>query len=351
MAWATTPEAVLVVVNGNSAISREIGRYYSSKRKIPTRNLCRIQAPERETIDRDEYNRLIAAPVSKCLQTQGLVEKVLYIVITQGVPLRVSGTLSMTGDIASVDSELTLLYAEIHGAPKHQTAGPIRNPYFRRKDARFGHPQFPIYLVTRLAAFDLQGVKAIIDRSLVARNEGKFVIDLRGRKENEGEEWLRTAAILLPEQRVVVDDTTAVLYKQKRVIGYASWGSNDPNRHHRRVGFDWLPGAIASEFVSTNGRTFERPPENWKLGQWGVRWSYFFASPQSLTTDLLADGATGASGHTDEPYLEFTPRPDYLFPAYFSGKNLAESYYLSIPALSWQNIVVGDPLCAIGPPR
>ena len=36
--------------------------------------------------------------------------------------------------------------------------------------------------------------------------------------------------------------------------------------------------------------------------------------------------------------------PDYLFPAYLSGRNLAESYYVAIPALSWQNIVVGDPL-------
>jgi hypothetical protein len=45
-----------------------------------------------------------------------------------------------------------------------------------------------------------------------------------------------------------------------------------------------------------------------------------------------------------------TPHPQYLFPAYFSGRNLAESYYLSIPGLSWQNIVVGDPLCKIGKP-
>ena len=42
-----------------------------------------------------------------------------------------------------------------------------------------------------------------------------------------------------------------------------------------------------------------------------------------------------------------TPHPDQLFPAYFHGRNLAESYYVSIPGLSWQNIVVGDPLCKL----
>jgi hypothetical protein len=44
-------------------------------------------------------------------------------------------------------------------------------------------------------------------------------------------------------------------------------------------------------------------------------------------------------------YLEYTPHPDQLFTAYFHGRNLAESYYVAIPGLSWQNIVVGDPLC------
>ena len=76
----------------------------------------------------------------------------------------------------------------------------------------------------------------------------------------------------------------------------------------------------------------------------------FFGSPQSLTADYIHDGATGASGHVYEPFLGYTPRPNILLPAYYRGRNLAESYYLSIPALSWMNIVIGDPLCKLGPP-
>lgn len=34
-----------------------------------------------------------------------------------------------------------------------------------------------------------------------------------------------------------------------------------------------------------------------------------------------------------------------LFPAYASGRNLAESFYAAMPYLSWQTIIVGDPLC------
>jgi hypothetical protein len=43
-------------------------------------------------------------------------------------------------------------------------------------------------------------------------------------------------------------------------------------------------------------------------------------------------------------------RPDYLLPAYYQGRNLAESYYLALPFLSWQGVVLGDPLCSLGKP-
>ena len=347
---ASKPENVLVVVNGNSVLSRNIGDYYARRREIPSRNVCAIKAPDQETISRDEYNRLIAGGVGSCLKNRHLVEQILYIATTQGVPLRVKGTVGRDGDNASVDSELALLYSDLHGAPRN-VSGPAPNPFFRQRDAEFRHPQFAMYLVTRLAAYDFAGVRAIIDRSLAARNTGKFVVDLRSKRDESGDEWLRNAAILLPAERVVLEETNKVVYGQKQVIAYASWGSNDPNRTQRHLGFEWLPGAVATEYVSTNGRTFAKPPDAWNIGAWKDRASYFAASPQSMAADFLADGATGASGHIDEPYLAYTPRPDYVLPAYYSGRNLAESFYLALPALSWQNIVIGDPLCSLGMPR
>jgi uncharacterized protein (TIGR03790 family) len=141
-----------------------------------------------------------------------------------------------------------------------------------------------------------------------------------------------------------------VLYHQSDVIAYASWGSNDPDRKERHLGFQWLPGAIMTEYVSTNGRSFTRPPDSWNIGAWGDPRATFAGTPQSLTADYIHDGVTGASGHVYEPYLEFTPRPNILLPAYYHGRNLAESYYLATPLLSWMNIVVGDPLCNLGKP-
>src|SRR5437660_1265466 len=78
-----------------------------------------------------------------------LRETILYIVTTSGVPLKIQGAIGPNGDAASVDSELTLLYSDMRGKP-HEVAAIVPNPLFGRSDVPFRHPDFPIYLVTRL---------------------------------------------------------------------------------------------------------------------------------------------------------------------------------------------------------
>lgn len=349
---AQSAENVLVVINNDSQISRKIGEYYAGRREIPGRNLCRLAVAEREEISWQVYRSEVEAVVAGCLKAGDLKERILYIVTTKGVPLKIAGSGGQRGDAASVDSELTLLYQRLNGQSP-PTSGPARNPFFGRLDEKFGHPTFPIYLVTRLDGYSFDDVRGVIDRSLRARNRGFFVIDLSSGGNDEGNQWLRAAAKALPAQRVRLDQSREVVYEAGNVIAYAAWGSNDDQRQkegRRRLGFRWLPGAIATEYVSTNARTFQKPPESWTISDGHDPKSHFAGSAQSLTADYIAEGATGASGHVYEPFLQFTPRPDYLLPAYFSGRNLAESFYLAMPAVSWMNVVVGDPLCRIGPP-
>jgi uncharacterized protein (TIGR03790 family) len=338
------------VVNDASDLSRNISEYYVLRRHIPLGNVFHLRTSTDEEIVRAEYDRRIAAPVATYLRAHRLQEKVLYIVTTAGLPLRIHGTDGPGADTAAVDSELTLLYSDMRRGP-HKLPGMIPNPFFRATTKPFTHPAFPIYLVTRLAGYDFPDVKAIIDKALAAKNAGKFVLDLKSTLEETGNNWLLAAARQLPKDRVVLDQTGSVLLNEKSVIGYAAWGSNDTNRKQRHLGFEWLPGAIMTEFVSTNARTFAHPPDNWTLGTWADKKSWFAGAPQSLTADYIHDGVTGASGHVWEPYLGLTPRPDFLLPAYYHGRNLAESYYLSIPGLSWMNIVIGDPLCSLGQPK
>jgi uncharacterized protein (TIGR03790 family) len=346
-ATAQKPENVLIVVNVSSPLSKTVAEYYARKRSIPAPNICRIRVSPDEEIDRADYDKLVAKPVAGCLVQRGLRESIFYIVTTAGVPLRIRGAEGVGGDVAAVDSELTLLYTDMV-ARRRTFNGSVPNPMFGHLEhSSFNHKDFPIYLVTRLAGYDFADIRGLVDRSLAAVNRGKFVIDLRDEGEPIGDDWLRAAARHLPPDRVVLEDTTRVLSDQRNVIGYASWGSNDKNRHQRLLNYKWLPGAIATEFVSTNARTFQRPPDTWTLGSWKDKRTFFADSPQSLIGDYIHEGVTGVSGHVAEPYLALTPRPDYLLPAYYQGRNLADSFYLAIPALSWQNIVVGDPLCVL----
>jgi uncharacterized protein (TIGR03790 family) len=347
---AQTGANILLVVNRNSPVSRQVADYYRPRRGVPAANVCAIDAPTDETIYWPAYIARIETPVADCLKKAGLVEKVLYLVLTLGVPLRIDGKGGslQVSEHSSVDSDLALLYSKLHGRQFPQ-AGAVTNPIFGKRDVPLRHPLIPIYLVTRLAAYDLAEVKGMIDRSLAARNHGKFVIDA-GPGNAEGNNWLRTAAMLLPPDRIVFDDTPAIVRDEHEVIGYASWGSNDDNRKTRWTGFRWLPGAIATEFVSTNARTLQRPPDSWNITTFQDREHFFGDSPQSLSADYIHEGVTGVSGNVFEPFLAGCVRPEYALPAYAEGRNLAESFYLALPFLSWQGVIFGDPLCSLGKP-
>ncbi len=118
-------------------------------------------------------------------------------------------------------------------------AGGVPKPFFGRAEEAFTYPRFPFTWVTRLAGYDFQDVRALVDRSLAARNRGRFVIDLSA----------GTRATVMngcapppsPARELsIFDDTEAVLYDRGDVIGTpagvpttaivpsASWDSKDP---------------------------------------------------------------------------------------------------------------------------
>ena len=347
---------VLVVVNELSPESQEIASYYAKVRQIPAENVVRVRTAVADEIERRRYELDIEVPILNHITSSSAHDRILYLVLTKGIPLRVRGTTGLNGSVASVDSELTLLYQRLLGV-RVLPAGRFPNPYFTDGDrpgqhvAPFSHEKHGIYLVTRLDGYTVADVKQLIDRAAAPQREGLFVLDQRSElRRSVGNTWLQQAAERLSatglSKHVVFESTAAVAEVQKPVLGYFSWGSNDPAVKTRQSRMGFAPGALAGTFVSTDARTFREPPANWAIGRWTDRSTFFEGSPQSLTGDLIREGATGVSGHVAEPYLDATVRPHILFPAYASGLNLAESFYLGIPYLSWQNVVIGDPLCA-----
>ncbi len=330
---AAQPPPLVVVINRASPASLEIGAYYARQRRIPGRQICRLEAPAQEEITRAEFDETIRAPLEAFLTRSGLRNRINYLVTTKGVPLKITDGAAS----ASVDSELCLLFRDYD--PKDW----VLNPYYGANEP-FARSKYGLYLVTRLTGYTVEDAKGLVDRALAAEasprtraEAGQFVLDVSAERDRsaghaKGNDALRLAANVLDYlgATVKLERTDRFLTGERDVIGYGSWGSNDP--HHENHGeplFQWRPGAIATTFVSTNGRTFTSPP------QYG----------QSLVADLIAEGVTGVCGNVYEPLLSAVAMPDLTLPAYARGHTLADSFYMGLRCLSWMEVIVGDPLC------
>jgi uncharacterized protein (TIGR03790 family) len=128
-ARAQSGENVLLVVNSASAASDQIGQHYSRARAVPQDNILRLAMDTNEEISRELFERQIQSPIAKWFIQHSAFDRILYIVLTKGVPLRIAGTSGRTGTVSSVDSELALLYRRLLGVPI-APQGPVANPYF-----------------------------------------------------------------------------------------------------------------------------------------------------------------------------------------------------------------------------
>ncbi len=331
---------VLVLINNNSQISKDIGEYFVRARGIPSVNVAYLDVPARERINFSEYNQL-KQQVKGYMLTNNLVTSINYIVTTKGVPLKTWVRGSNMNQIAyyyqaCVDEELALIFSnyEIY----NNYYGGVANPYFNNR-TYFSRAEQGVYLVNRLTGYDWNDVKGLVDHVNESYgNRGKFVLDVDPSKDGSsgyriGNDWLRNANTILsaPGEDVFFDNTYWYVTGRTNVMGYASWGSNDANdTDHAKPYNSWLNGSIAETFVSTGGRTFTYPP-------------YY---GQSMIADWIREGVTGIKGYVWEPFLGAIAHPDILFERYTAGFNLAESYRMASNQLSWMGVVVGDPKCS-----
>lgn len=334
---------VLVVMNLDSSESQEIGEYFAAQRDIPLENLVYINSTTSEEINDVEFQG-IRTQIENHLKTNDLVQKINYIVTTKGVPLKVkrgefnsdgknASALDPERKSASVDSELTLIFSQ--DSQYIGNSGSLGQRYLFA-EGHFTKTKYDMYLVTRLDGYTVADVRALIDRAknpILSVSVIKFVLDQDPGWTLNLNDQLATAAKSLMDKgfNVVLDTTEKFLTGQQNVIGYVSWGSNDKHfassSEYAKPKNIWAPGAIAETYVSTSGRTFRRPA----------------IYGQSLIADLIEEGVTGVKGYVYEPYSSAMTNVSVLFDYYTNGYNLAESFYVSSPFISWMGVVIGDP--------
>jgi uncharacterized protein (TIGR03790 family) len=109
---ALEPRDVVLIVNKNLDVSRDVAETYLSLRGVPRSNLIELDLPLADDISREDYNRLLVAPLRSVIQERKLRPRVLLTIY--GVPLRV-GRQTMTAkereDLAKVKTELDAAHA------------------------------------------------------------------------------------------------------------------------------------------------------------------------------------------------------------------------------------------------
>lgn len=354
------PDGVLVVVSDASAISQAIGAYYATARGIAGDHVFHLPntTPVLEEITRGEYRNDIRDKLVDFFTNQrpDLKDVIKYIVLTKDVPLKINdpnGT-GLLAQSASVDSELTQLFTG--NVPDGGQTGKIVNPYCKtyHSPANWSHADLS-YMVFRLDGYQTNvdpatgvpaDVKLLIDNSLSPATSGSVLLDATA-STGMGNDWMVTANDILTKMNfpVTLDTTGTMQSGYSNLIGYCSWGSNDPANagvpYYGEIptgsGVFWpgtfVAGAVASDYVSTSGRTYLDGNQNYG---------------QSLEADLIHMGVCGTNGHVYEPYLDAVAYPQFLLPHYLQGEQVGLAYYQAVPYLSWMNVVVCDPLMKSG---
>ena len=372
------PDEVLLVYNSNSPIGTAIANDYAQKRNVT--NVLPVQCvdsavsasdgTDTETIDLSDYTSAIANPIRQFLASH---DGINFIVLTKGVPIRVTGAATGSSMVdggdgqPSVDSFLAAIdYPTLPGA----TMLPISGSYtvgagwlnrYWNATVPFTHSQFGGYLVTRLDGYTQADAMGLVAEALVAEQAppsgpAMFDVDVNrglGDKTTVPEpvtafdydpdagvtsEWdwsTWNADMLRAHDLMEASGIANQLYMNGTFVGgatgllaYFSWGSNDstfdPNAYESLT---FAPGSLSDTAVSTSGRTFLPT-----------------SGGQSLVADLIAHGLTSGKGYVGEPLLQGIASPTIALSRFYSGYSMAESLYAASRFTGWEDVVLGDPL-------
>jgi hypothetical protein len=149
-------------------------------------------------------------------------------------------------------------------------------------------------------------------------------------KHAQGDQWLEGAAKACVAAGIptVVDrfkDTLPTNYPMTDAAWYFGWYAEHVNGPLLAPDFRFRRGAVAVHLHSFSAAQLADPQRNW-------------------CAPLLARGAAATLGNVYEPFLQMTHELDTFLVRLLDGHTLVESAYMASRGLSWQSVVIGDPL-------
>jgi uncharacterized protein (TIGR03790 family) len=349
-------DSTIVIYNKASPDSVELAKFYAENRGIAQDHLVGLDCPTEEEITREQYDATMAEPLREAFKQRHwwalrespgearvvTASAIHFVAVIKGVPLKIRRAADYSGDQprrgpigslneASVDSELAVL-----ALFSRQISGETPNPYFQSFHRIGDLENSKLLLVCRLDAPTAATVRSMIVDSIATEKNGlwgRAYVD--GAQKTgiglvEGDQWLTeiTSQFHKFGIPVVYDDTPATFpaaYPMTDCALYYGWYAASVAGPFTRSSFHFVPGAIAVHIHSLSARTLRDPDANW-------------------IAPLLSKGAAASLGNVYEPYLQLTSQLDIFNNRLLHGFTFAESAYMSIRALSWMSVMVGDPL-------
>ena len=346
---ALEPSEVVVVANVRVRESLELAEHYMEKRRIPLQQLIRLGTTTEERCSRQEYDEQIKKPIRQALARIDPKKRIRCLVVMYGVPLAIKPSESesavpwqsgATGTQAAVDSELALVSVE-----DYPLDGWLPNPYF----LGFRAPMFKrdeVLIVGRLDGPNPATVRRLIDDAVAVEREGLQGVayfdarwpkpqatNLQGYALYDSSIHAAAEAIRKNGRMEVRLDAREELLQPGEAPNaalYCGWYSLG-----RYIdAFSWARGAVGYHIASAECTTLKR------------------RGAQVWCKRMLEEGVAATIGPVNEPYVQGFPLPELFFAHLSEGYlSLGESYLVSQPYLSWQMVLIGDPLYQPFSPR
>ncbi|WP_051309869.1 TIGR03790 family protein [Desulfogranum japonicum] len=382
-AFALTADETVVIANRKADHSLDLAEYYMQQRSIPKENLIVIATTWEEKCSRSVYTEEIEKPVATAVKQLLQKKRVRCLVTVYGVPLKIDApplTTSETQELNLLEEKIDIIQDELKTAQKQHKAalqkeisriqnkiqalkksntraavdselslvlipdypldGWVPNPYFigfQRKKSHIDKDN--VLMVSRLDAPTPSIVRRIINDSIAIEQTGltgTAYFDARWKRPDTLKQLsgyalydasLHKAAQSLKEQKLpVILDEQSNLFPVDSCFSaalYCGWYSLSQYID----AFHWQKGAIGYHIASGECATLKH--------------SHF----EGWCKKMLEKGVAATIGPVYEPYVQAFPMPEIFFPVLHEGHlSLAETYLISLPYLSWQMVLIGDPL-------
>ncbi|MBL9127465.1 MAG: TIGR03790 family protein [Verrucomicrobiales bacterium] len=362
-------QTVVVLYNTAFKGSEDVADHYAERRRVPKKQVIGLKLPVAETIARSEYEKKLERPLLEALQSRDLIEvrdqirpatddapgrvlqilqsaKIRHLVVCYGVPIRTTNDVPgiepearqlpepLQRADACIDAELTALPLLMAGQPR---TGPLGNPAYGTTNKAALQPTAGLFVVGRLDGPSPDLAKALVDRALEAEQFGLWgrgYFDIRSVTApayKPGDQWISNAWVAVSRYGYdthleTQPGTLPAGFPLSHVAYYAGWYEANANGPFALPQVEFMPGAVAYHLHSFSAGAVRSPTQTW-------------------VGPFVAKGVTATMGCVAEPYLDGTPDIGICVARLmFAGFTWGEAALASQRMLSWQTIVIGDPL-------